>query len=648
MALFSALMLPSCGGGGGGAATSPVPRQATVAVALVGTPPSGPPPFPGFRSVLLNISSVRLNANAGATLSGSGWVTIPVPSSASNGQGASGGDIQIDLNQLQTQAAVFNLGAVPINTYRQLQVVVDPNNPGMIIPACQGGGAGQEGCVSYPIVIENSRQGIVIPLSDFKTAKNATAPLLIQLSASIVPPGLESGFYHLSVTPSLGNFSSFMGTISGTLSGGGGGGGTPSVHLLPLTVTAELSGTGTVVESAMVRGNGYTLELPASGPGTMYDLYVSGGSDTFAVLPGVLLKPGASLLDENFQVSAAKLGSVAGKILDACTSNPIVGATINLFAPTSNTVNCATTPSECVLVGSTSTDQGGIYPLPGNSNNPSIFSEFPVGTNFGLQLQISASGYNSTFEQVEVPNAGTMSCPNSFDKKNCSFSLLTATLSGTVSLSQAPVAGTAVQVQVFAENSGTNQLVSALALPLLFQTGNTSAPFSLNVPAGAGPFDLFAVAIDSYQGAPDPFPGHTIATLADVAGPAQCVDSPVSDIGPLDCAGHGSISGSVSNPDQSTTIQVGLADPSNKNVLILGTTPGLLSSAPGASNNQYALCVPPGTYTVQRFEGSTPGASQSVTVPVPQATSTPCPSTCFSDSSGTTCPGQCVSTFANF
>lgn len=642
LALVSALLLPSCGGGGGSSTPQGAPTQATVAIAFIGTAPSGPPPFPGFRNVLLNISAVRINANPSQSISGPGWVTIPVPSSASNGKGASGGDLQIDLTQLHTEATMFNLGGVPINTYQQLQVVIDPNNPGTIVPACQGGGAGQEGCTGYPITIANASQGITVALNNFKTSKNATAPLLIQLTASLSPPGFSNGVYNLEVDPTVADFSSFMGTISGTVTGAGG---TRSLHLRPLTVSAELAGTGTVVESALVRGNTYTLELPAApGAGTTYDLYVSGGSSAFNVAPGVTLQPGASIDHQDFTAKGVQLGKITGKIQDACTSLGIPGATVNLLAPTDPAVDCSTTPSQCVVVGTASTDQSGIYPLPGNIRNPNTFDEVPVGTNFGLQLGISATGYNSTIERVELPSPGKENCPNSFDSANCSFSLGTGTLNGTVSLGQAPVPGSSVQVQVFAEISGTNNLVSALAMPLLFQTGNTSAPFSINVPT-TGPFDLFAVAIDPYLGAPDPFTGHTIATLAGVAAPGQCTASTVgSDLGPLECAGHGSITGTVNNPDANTTIQV---EDQSTGVQILGTAPGLLSSVQGASNNQYALCIPPGNYTLQRFEGATGGATQNVAVPTPQATATPCPSTCFSDASGTVCPGQCVSTFAS-
>lgn len=641
---MSALLLPSCGGGGGGPTTPlAAPTQATIAVAFVGAPPAGG--APGFRSVLLNISAVRVNHSPSQSISGPGWVTIPVPSGAANGRGASGGDLQIDLNQIQTQATIFNLGGVPTNTYEQLQVVVDPNNPGTIVPACQSAGAGQEGCVSYPVALSDPTHGIVIQLNNFKVSKFATAPLLIRLSATIVgTPTGTGGAYVLEINPTVANASSFLGTISGTVNAQKG---SHALHLRPLSVTAELAGTSTIVETALVRGNTYTLELPAApGPGTTYDLYVSGGSQSIAVAPGITIQPGGFINDQNFTVKSVQNGKFNGQITDACTGSGIPGATLNLLVPTDPTVDCGANPAQCVIAGSASADQSGFYPIPGNISNPSPFVEIPAGTNFGFQLGISATGYNSTIQPAEVQSPTRQNCLNSFNKANCSFSLSTGVLNGTVTLAQAPPAGNSVQVQVFAETHATNQLVSALPMPIVFQSGNISAPFTMNLPVGAGTFDLFAVAIDPYLGGPGPYPGHTIPTVSGVAGiTGACGASADNPSLGLDCVGHGSISGTVSNPDPGTTIQV--EDASTK-VLILGTPPGLLSSAAGAPNNQYALCIPPGSYTVQRFEGSTPGPSQNVAVPVPQATATPCPSTCFSDSAGTSCPGQCVSTFANF
>src|SRR5271170_6015674 len=118
-------LLPVGCGGGGGSSASPVPTKGNITIAFVGNPP---PQFPGFRSVLLNISGVRVNQTVNAGINASGWSTIAVPSSAGAGNPPPG-DLQIDLLQLQTGATLFNTGGVPVGNYNTVQVVVDPNNP---------------------------------------------------------------------------------------------------------------------------------------------------------------------------------------------------------------------------------------------------------------------------------------------------------------------------------------------------------------------------------------------------------------------------------------------------------------------------------------------------------------------------------------
>ena len=212
----------------------------------------------------------------------------------------------------------------------------------------------------------------------------------------------------------------------------------------------------------------------------------------------------------------------------------------------------------------------------------------------------------------------------------CNFSLTTGYITGTVNLVTDPPPGNSVVVQVLAENSGSNQLVSALPQPLVFVNHETSQPFMLNVPiSGAGPnFDLLAVAIDPFQGGPNPFSGHDIPVLANVTGPTGCSPSiPAPAFAAMDCVGHGSISGTVQNPDTGTSVEVEKLDPNNTLVQIFGTLPALFSSTSPSNigNNAYTLCVPPDNYALQRFEApptptSTPTSSAE---PTPSAESTP-------------------------
>ncbi|HVN27895.1 MAG TPA: hypothetical protein VMT64_05380, partial [Candidatus Binataceae bacterium] len=209
--------------------------------------------------------------------------------------------------------------------------------------------------------------------------------------------------------------------------------------------------------------------------------------------------------------------------------------------------------------------------------------------------------------------------------------------------------------------------------PLVFKNGQTSQAFSLNVPVAAATslpmptpsaFDLFAVAIDSFNGAASPFPGHDIPVLANQPVPSVvCQSTSMPAFQPMNCVGHGSVSGTVNNPDIGTSVEVEKLDSSMTPVQILGTPQGLFSSdLPGITGNQqYTLCVPPDNYVLQRFEvpslsspvvpTATPtaeGSPQNVMVPAPASTSSPCPSTCSSTNTGIgPCPGQCQNTAAS-
>lgn len=643
------LLLPSgCGGGGGGGGgPSAAPTPANVAVALLMVPPPG-----NFRSVLLNISAIRINKTPGAAINASGWVTIPVPSQAGIGKGQSPGDLQIDMVQNQTGATFYNIGGAPQGTYQTVQVIVDPNNPGTIIPACQSVSANQEGCIGYPMAFESINQAVVftLPGAGLAASKGATAVLLIQLSLDILAtPPSTGGSFTVQVNPSQANQQSFMGTVTGTVNKSG----TPSgAHLIPLQVTAQLTGTNTVVETAPVTKGQYTLNLPAFPvSGTIYDIFASGGGFTYDVAPmPITLTPGQTV-NQDFSVSAPGTGTLSGTIADACTGVGIPGATVELLAPRSGAVPspvpspsfCGTSPQQCVAVASTSTDQAGNYPLPVTIKNPTPFDQVPTGDQ-SLALQVSASGYNTLLSGATVSSAAKQSCEQSNSTKDCSFALLTSFINGTVSLAASPPPGNSVQVQVFAENSGTNQLVSALPMPLVFTNQVTTLPFTMNVPFVASQnFDLFAAAIDPYLGAPAPFPGHDIQVVAAVPGAAaQCQTSgTVAAIPPLDCTGHGSITGTVNNGSLGTVVEL-----IKGGVQLMGTAPNLFSSSP-PQNNAYTICAPPDTYTLQRSDNGTPGATQTITVPQPAATSTPCPSTCSTDSNQTMCPGQCNATQAN-
>ncbi len=650
-------------------------------MALVGVAPAG-----NFRNVFLNISGIRINQIANASPSDQGWVSLPVPSGSGNGSGASPGDLQIDLLTSQTGAVFYNVGGAPPGTYASVQVLVDPNIPGTIVPACQSGASNTEGCTNYPIQQFNPGIPVIFTLSSpLFVSGSSTAPLVIQLAVSIETTPANSGDpYLVDITASETNAGSFLASVTGNLTVKGS---TGTAHSSALSVSAELSGTNNIIETVPVRKKGvYTLELPAAPGGTSYDIFTSGGGDSFTALQNITVTPGQFLPDQNLTVSGVSTTAFAGLIADGCTSSGIPGAQLQLLVPAMNAPDlpspqptppalsfCLTNPEQCVAVATASTDQTGNYPMPGTTKLPTSFAQVPVN-QAGFAVRVMASGYSSLLSDAFLKAKRNQFCSAATSSTACNFSLTTGYINGTVNLVSDPPPGNSVVVQVFGENSGTNQLISALPQPLVFINHQTSLPFTLNVPiTGAGPnFDLFAVAIDPFLGGSAPFPGHDIPVLADIAGPTVACASippippspaatptPIA-FAPMDCVGHGSISGTVQNPDTNTTIEVQKNDPNKMlPVQITGTSPGLLSSV-NPINTQYTLCVPPDNYTLQRFEAvptsssttsPTPipiGTPQPITVPQPAATSSPCPSSCSNSNSGPgPCPGLCNATAAS-
>ena len=618
------------------------------------------------------MAGVRINTLANADPSAPGWVSISVPSSAGSGNAQTPGDLQIDLLRSQTEATFFNIGGAPPGTYQTVQILVDPTNPGTIVPACQAAGSGQEGCTNYPMQLDNQLAPVIFTLANPITVnRDQTAPLLIDFAPVITgQPGVTGGTYTIDLGASEVNAGSFLGAISGNITIKG----APSIiRVSPLAVTAEISGTNDIIESAPLgKGLFYTLELPASPSGTSYDLYLSGGGTTYGAVRGITVMPGQLISPEDITVTGGSVEEVSGMVADACTGLGIPGASLQILAPAPESPLPTPRPTppasfcadpanvnQCVVVASTSSDQSGLYPLPGTVHNPSSFQQV-APSQLDLALRISASGYSTLLSSIFAGGMGRLICSEGITSTNastCSFSLTTGYLNGTVNLSTDPPPGNSVLVEVFAETSGTNQLVSALPTPLMFHNQQTSLPFSLNLPiTGAGPnYDLFAVAIDPYLGGTDPFPGHDIPVLTGITGPpAACQPGTMVAAFPaMSCVGHGSITGTVTNPDLNTTVEL-----EKDGVQILGTAPGLFASN-SPSNTSYSLCVPPDSYTLQRFEAvpvssstatATPvaiGTPQPLAVASPMATSSPCPSTCSNtDTSVEPCPGECNSTAA--
>jgi hypothetical protein len=601
-----------CGSGGGGGPT-PVPTQGAVEIGFVASPSPAATPGGIFQAISLNIVSVRLNPSTDAAVPDTdpNWVAITAPP----GTGSfSTSELSVNLVDFQNNAQVFNTGQITGQTYNQIEVIVDPNFPGTVIPSCTSGA--QEGCVSYPLKFTASTN--VRTTSAFTVTPNALTPLIISINtATLTPPSAPGGNYTLN--PTIGVTSSaLLAPISGKVTG---------VASTGEAITAELTGTHSVIATAPVQATGaYTIQVPAATNGTVYDLYVNSTGTTVTSIDatsGVSVTRGVPA-SENFSVvQNPGIGAVAGAVLTA-GHQPIAAATVNLLLPSAGATNCATSPG-CVVVGSTVSDSSGNYSL----------GSVPVASTYFVQAQ--ATGFNTVTQALSFPSA-IAACTAGPNSANCSFLLGNTQITGTVTVDPPPAAGTNTVVLVMAEEHGTGNLVGlgqTVALP-----GTGTAPFSVEVPTDIPSFDLIAAAQDTYLGVGTPFPGHTLGVAANVTSTTPGIALTVG------CVGHGSINGVATSPDAGTHVRLfQTAVPGTSLVQLMDTAVGQVGSS---SATQYSFCAPPGNnYMVQRFEETAATAVPvgtatpvSVPTPAPIATATACP---LCQNAAGQCPGNCLS-----
>jgi len=619
-------------------------KNAMVEVGFVGVPP------PGFQNVLLNVQQVRINKNATAAPDNGAWQVIPVPPGIGNSEQKA--ELQIDLNTSQNLPQLFNTAGVQPNTYLVAELDLDPNNPGTLVPNCPLApplGSTADGCINYPIQLTVGTNVISTLISGVAPKKNTVAVLVLQVSLAInSAPTVPGGPYTATVTIApLPN--SVLGTVTGSLKvTTGSGTGTPT-HLLPLSVTAETIGTNTPISTALVTNNNYTLILPAAGGpaapgfGTLYDLAVSGGADSYAAQRLQPLYPGQSITVDPLDVTSAQtLGNITGTVTDGCVATkPIAGATLQLLMPPASNPSAVCTiappaPNPCVTVATANTDNAGNFPLPGTVITPAAFDQVPILPKKGSYvMEVTAPGYDPLFVQA-IPSSngsskdGTCSV-NGGAFLTCDLTMNTGYITGSIPITP-PNPGQSTLVQVFAEDAGTNNIESALPMPISVNSSNTGmVNFTLNVPPSVPIFDLFATTIDNYQGVSDPFQGHTIAVESGVTGPAEpsmpgacstVTAAPFED--QIECVGHGSVSGSVANADLGTTVELSKQDPESGDFVQITNSPVQNQSPnPNASNN-YSFCAPADTYGLQRVQLPMPTESETpVVAPTPEPEGTP-------------------------
>lgn len=666
-------------------------KTALVEIGFLGVPP------PHFQNVLLNVQAIRINPNASAAPNDPKWQKIGVPAGIGQGGGNATPELQIDLNTSQNIPQLFNTGKVKPDTYKIAQLILDPNNPGTLVPDCPSAGT-PEGCINYPIQLANPGSPInLIGSPLLPTSKGKLASLVMQLQMAVNTIPVQPGGAYI-VTISLAPvMTPVVGTVTGMNVPTGSGG--RAKHARKLAVTAEAIGTNTEIASAPVDNNGnYTLVLPAaSGPdvlssfGTLYDLALADGGDSYGAIRLEPLTPGQGIAAPDFTgiLTNQTLGSISGTIIDNCTQAPIAGATIQLLIPPSNNTSVLpaacldpTTFGQCVSVATANTNNAGDFPFPGSLTIPAAFDSVPILKSGTYTMMVSAPGYDSFLTPVNATSGKKSggNCSSSKTVVPCKIALTSGSISGTI-LIDSPRPGQTTLVQVFAEDHGTNNIVSALPMPVIVRsTSGNAVDFTINVPtvpfppAAVRTFDLFATTIDLFQGVTDPYQGHTIAVIKGVDGPTKpalgvCA-TPVVGITSSDtirCVGHGSMVGSVAsaNANLGTSVVLSKNDVQITNAAVQNQAPNV------PSTNVFSFCVPGDTYKVQRLQlpkpeaGVTPSVmpvpvldTMQVTVtvppapvvggptptsgPTPTATPTPtlkCPTTC-SNPDGT-CPGVC-------
>lgn len=637
--VLSLIVVPmGCGSGGGGRGTTATPTAGNVVVGFTDSPSSG------FQRLLLNVAAVRLNPSSDLTLSPAdpNWVAISVPL----GLGATG-ELQIDLNTLQGQVKLFNIGSLPAQLYQQVELQIDPNIPGSIVPNCASAPSPLEGCIEYGVSFSSAASNLRIA-TQLQVTANGLTPLIIDVSlncapppgssSSCKPPAAPGGSYTINPTLSVQTGSqanNLLGLVKGSISQA------PSTS--GETVTAVLAGTDTFVANVAVSGSAYQMQLPAAaGGGTAYDLFVAGGGATFAAAKGVtVLRGGSNTVNFSVtpnQTTSSILGQITGPF-----GNAIQGATVDLLLPPQSnaSADCAKAPSSCVVIATANTDNSGNYPMPGNQFQLAPFSQVPTQST-PYTLQVKAAGFDPLLSAATVASASAISCTGSISTTKCSFALQGKQISGNATIDVPPPSGSDIEVLIAAEDSGTGNLenVTLATIP----SGATSAGFTLRVPSAPASFDLIATVQDLFEGSPVSFTGHQIVVLSGVPSGSNSVNLALKACSTSTPAsgGHGSLSGTAINSTASTTVGLFKADTSKSAMPLVQI--GRSQAGPAGTSNagQFSFCAPPDSYLLQRFDGGVPqGSPVTVTLPVPAAQASPCPSIC---GSSTSCPGPCSNT----
>jgi len=466
-------------------------------------------PNQNFQSVSLNVMGVRFNESSDTTISDAdpGWQTVAVSPGASAGSifpslsfggnfgpngnavgvGSARTEMQIDVAQLQNNLAVFNIGKINAITYKQVELLLDPTNPGTVTPVCGSGTSTGEGCIPYPVQLaggssprfpfdgglltvgRNATKIFPLAISVQVGASPATSSDQVVLTTNICPV-ITGTTTPPCTTFTAPNVAAVAAVVTGSIKGANNS----------AVVNAQLPGTGTIVSSATVdstAAHNFTMVLPA---GTYDFVAGSGPNHTIDAWSSVPVPQASPMV---FTVKNTSTRPLSGTVADACTGKEISGATIQVYGPPTHigvggiAEDCSTAgtcpsdcdkflsglpPAGCVIIASSSTSDRGVYPFSPSGAGRNAFSTLPLKTliggvlpttttNYGLMG--TASGFNGELLNLK-DRSGILKCDGSGYKDNaCSFSLQHGTLQVTADAG-APVSST-INVMLNAEDQGT-------------------------------------------------------------------------------------------------------------------------------------------------------------------------------------------------
>jgi hypothetical protein len=649
----------------------------------------GTPISQEYQRVALNVVSVRL-IHTNSLIVGqanSHWITIPAPgnlavpaptgiltSSLNMGEILSGtvstpltNFLQLEFATLQNLPTTFNGMNIAANTYNQVEVQLNSTNPGNVVPLCHSQPAG-EGCVAYPVVLG---QGAVLRRlfsKPYVVTAATIQPLVINIDLTVGPgPTVNPATSMVTLTPvitpqangllpsSTTAYNPALGTVVGKVTN----------FTSKTTVSAEFSGTGEIAATSTVLSSGnFVLNLPALATpnSTLYDFYVS-GNGAYIVRSRVPVSSQGTLTGSppetnlgTLAVPSSSLSPLSGNVYDACvgTTKPIQGATLQLLVPDTRATGSSTTcglqgkppaiPPNCVVVATAFTDNTGLYPLSASKALPQPFAGVPLTPPANVpyyDLVISASGYNTSVQEVEKLN-GTHRCPNSgWPNTYCTFNLEHGYLAGTTVLSSPNNGSNPLNVAVMTEDSGTNNIENFTVSTI--PVNETSGSFSMPVPDGSPTsasslpvtsFDVFGAAQDLFQSTPQSTSGHSISVLPSIGAPDACATLDLtSALSPFDCVGLGSVYGAVSNANPGTTA-ISL---SKDGVQLMTTEPNSVGLPPDLNN--YNFCAPSDSYALTHYEDGVAESSAAVTLTTPTTVPPPCATIC---ENAQTAGGSCL------